>query len=73
MRHSKSSMRGLSITMLVYGLSGCASQVPIVANCPKLPELPPALMQPPEAANALSELEQALLELVSAANGTPQD
>jgi hypothetical protein len=43
-------------------LASCASapQVPVVAQCPKLADPPPSLMQSPQATNSLTELETLL-------------
>lgn len=74
MRHSKPSMLVLSITIAACALSACATQLPppVVATCPRLPEAPPSLMQPPKASNALQRLEEALRQLEPTANSTPQ-
>lgn len=75
MRHFRTSMLALSITTAAFGLSACASQpqVPIVAKCPRFPEAPPSLLDPPKASNALPRLEQALLSLEAIASPTRQD
>ena len=75
MGHKRSSMLVWLTLISACALSACATQPPppVVATCPKLSELPPALMQPPEASNALSELQQALETLVGAASETRPD
>lgn len=75
MRHLRTSMLALSITTVVSVLSACASQpqVPIVAKCPRFPEAPPSLLDPPKASNALPRLEVELQSLVETARPTPRD
>lgn len=54
-------------------VTACASSpVPVVARCPKPAEPPPGLMQPPQATNAQTELQQWLQTLADGANPTPE-
>ncbi len=71
-RPSHLSHSVLLLLISVYAFSGCASQppVPVVSRCPKLPEAPPSLMQPPKANTALQRLEDALQLLEPTANST---
>ena len=61
------------LLIAVYALSACASQavhLPVVAKCPQFPTPPQTLMSPPQAKNALSELETLLQSLLGDASTT---
>lgn len=60
------------LMLSIATLASCAStpQVPVVAQCPKIAEPPPSLMQPAQAANSSIELGEILRLWLAGANQT---
>lgn len=71
------SLQSMLVPLMLSGayvLSACASQPiapPVVAKCPRFPEPPPSLLSPPQAPNALNELQTLLAIWVDVASSMP--
>jgi len=71
----KPSKTSLTVLMLPAWLclGACVSSPPlaVAVQCPAFPVAPPSLLEPPQALTALTQLQDALQQLVDPANTMP--